>query len=239
MDMNVESTYQLIMVVSNFSNKGNMGTLIRAAVANSCSELVLVGSNRFSTHGAHGAQKHMKVVCASNWAEAKNIYIKRKKCEMVCIFPSNIINSSGRIPIPIRKRQFMNQTAFCFALREDEIEEVPQYCDKIMYVPQRCFEDTNRPIIPLEISTVACLVLQHFASWANFNERSTTGYKYDLDEDVKHSEWRVKKGFASIIDIDNKSDNIIQKDNEEKNAELLDEDEDEVQFTSLYGNEDY
>lgn len=45
------------LVVANPSAKNNLGTLIRCAAAFSVEEVVVVGSSKWSTHGAHGSNK--------------------------------------------------------------------------------------------------------------------------------------------------------------------------------------
>jgi hypothetical protein len=209
-----QQEFEHILVTSNLSKKGNVGTLVRACVAFSTSELLLVGNNRFATHGAHGSQKHMRVVCATNWREAEKYLHLKRNCEIVGIVPSGALSFSDNNqrkllsqPIPIHERQFNKKTAFILALRSDEINEISNICDKLMFIPQRTTTTppgattSSMPICPLEASTVACIVLQHFASWAKFNERSTSGYKYDLDSNVVQGQWRVKKGVADIIDV--------------------------------------
>ena len=42
---------------------GNIGTILRCAVAFGADAFVIVGSNKFSTHGAHGECLHIHVLC--------------------------------------------------------------------------------------------------------------------------------------------------------------------------------
>ena len=49
-------------------------------------------------------------------------------------------------------------------------------------------------VIPLDPSTVTCLVLQHFASWAAFQQRGSSGYKFHVETGLSHR--RQRKGVA-------------------------------------------
>jgi tRNA C32,U32 (ribose-2'-O)-methylase TrmJ len=51
---------EVYLVAANNAG-GNVGTLVRACAAFGAAELVLVGHPKHATHGAHGAQKHVKV----------------------------------------------------------------------------------------------------------------------------------------------------------------------------------
>ena len=44
---------------------------------------------------------------------------------------------------------------------------------------------------------MTCLVLQHFASWAAFQQRGSTGYKFDVETGLSHR--RERKGVASRV----------------------------------------
>lgn len=50
------------LVVANPSTKNNLGTLIRCAAAFAVEEVIVVGSSKWSTHGAHGSNKVNKVL---------------------------------------------------------------------------------------------------------------------------------------------------------------------------------
>ncbi|KAG6578174.1 trna rrna methyltransferase family protein [Phytophthora cinnamomi] len=51
------SSVELYMVLSNKSGRQNLGTYLRTASAFGTTQVLVVGSERFGTHGAHRAQK--------------------------------------------------------------------------------------------------------------------------------------------------------------------------------------
>ncbi len=66
--------------------KRNLGPLIRCATVFGASLLVVVGSRRFGTHGAHGSECRLRIVHFFSWAEAKAFLTSRcPKCMFFAI----------------------------------------------------------------------------------------------------------------------------------------------------------
>ena len=59
----------LFLMVENLSTR-NIGPLIRTASALGCTELLIVGSKKFSTHGAHASKRRLRVAHFWHWPEA-------------------------------------------------------------------------------------------------------------------------------------------------------------------------
>lgn len=56
--MSLAPAYQCYLVLSNpAGTKNNLGNLIRCAAAFAVAQVVVVGADRWSTHGAHGSHK--------------------------------------------------------------------------------------------------------------------------------------------------------------------------------------
>ena len=229
------------LVTPQQSPGGNVGTLIRAASAFNASELVLVGHPRFASHGAHGAQKHVHVTYAIDWAETAEYLREERNCiDIIAVVPpsSPMAGKTALITqaeedntarcaaaVPVHTRPFRGSTAFILAVRPGIAEEVEVFCDRFMYVPQymrpleikqNCvpsIDDSSNDnndggthgqmrqpavstCVTLDMSTVACIVLQHFASWACFHERGSVGHKF-IVSDVHHR--RERKGVATRV----------------------------------------
>mmetsp|Transcript_8435 Transcript_8435/g.15892 ORF Transcript_8435/g.15892 Transcript_8435/m.15892 type:complete len:252 (+) Transcript_8435:95-850(+) len=60
---------QCLLVAVEQDRGANIGTSLRCAVAFRADAFVLVGSNKYSTHGAHGAQAHIPVFHFYHWDE--------------------------------------------------------------------------------------------------------------------------------------------------------------------------
>ena len=60
------SAGQSYMVVE-IKPKQNIGTILRCAVAFGIDRFIIIGSPKFGTHGAHGAQKFMTIMHFFYW----------------------------------------------------------------------------------------------------------------------------------------------------------------------------
>lgn len=60
---------QCLLVAVEQARGGNVGTSLRCAVAFRADAFVLVGSSKYSTHGAHGAQAHIPILHFYQWDE--------------------------------------------------------------------------------------------------------------------------------------------------------------------------
>uniref|UniRef100_A0A7S2RST3 Uncharacterized protein n=1 Tax=Rhizochromulina marina TaxID=1034831 RepID=A0A7S2RST3_9STRA len=105
----------------------NVGPLVRACSAFAAAALVLVGGQRFATHGAHGSQRHVKVLSAADWDEA--IEYLREDCQVdVCaVLPGPTVlgasagSSEARTALPhvlahTLHRRLRRSTAFLLLL---------------------------------------------------------------------------------------------------------------------------
>mmetsp|Transcript_46354 Transcript_46354/g.63113 ORF Transcript_46354/g.63113 Transcript_46354/m.63113 type:complete len:239 (-) Transcript_46354:204-920(-) len=196
---NHDSKHELRLVLPHLRNYGNVGPFVRAAAAFSASELILVGEyNRFSTHGAHGSQKHVCVRSSSDWAEA-TAYLRDDHHSNVFALVSP--DTPGAEPIIHRGIPiFHRSTAIIVALpqllggTDDAVKTVldciAPHCDRLVFIPQ---VHQDRPLDP---SLLACIALQHFAAWAHFDERQRTGHKFQLGA-YKHR--REAKGYAAPV----------------------------------------
>lgn len=57
-------------LVIEIKPKQNIGTILRCAVAFGIDALVVIGSHKFGTHGAHGAQKFIPVLHFYYWVSS-------------------------------------------------------------------------------------------------------------------------------------------------------------------------
>ncbi|CAM9929285.1 unnamed protein product [Discosporangium mesarthrocarpum] len=84
MDEGVPVVY---LAIANPSVRNNLGTLIRCAAAFAVKEVVVVGVSKFSTHGAHGSQKHVQCVHFHDWATAAAYLRGDRRCHICGIGP--------------------------------------------------------------------------------------------------------------------------------------------------------
>lgn len=66
-----EDKIPFFVACPNPCRANNLGPLIRCCVAFGAQKLILVGSHQFSTHGAHGSQKHIRTEAFMTWAQVQ------------------------------------------------------------------------------------------------------------------------------------------------------------------------
>ena len=122
---------QVWLVTPHFKSHGNVGPLVRASSAFSAAELLLVGEDKFTTHGAHGSQKHVQVVNARDWEEATSYLKDERGCDVFAIVPPSHPGAE-----PVHRRNFRRSTAFVLALSSELAQVVAPMCDRAVCVTQ-------------------------------------------------------------------------------------------------------
>lgn len=77
---------RLLLVAVEQRRGGCVGTALRSAVAFGAAAVVLVGARQHSTHGAHGAQKHIPILHFFHWDDFRE-FVKsvNSDCELCCL----------------------------------------------------------------------------------------------------------------------------------------------------------
>ncbi|DAZ93870.1 TPA: hypothetical protein N0F65_008136 [Lagenidium giganteum] len=175
------SPVELYVVLSNKNGKKNLGTYLRTASAFGAKQVIVVGSDRFGTHGAHGAHKYVDIVHVYDFQQAKD-YLGERSCEIVGI---------KRDGIPLFAAQQANYQRSCAFVVDNE-PQMPQFpglspeqvaiCDRFVHVPHHT-ANTAQPALETTVETA--IVFYHFTLWAKFPVRSfqeaTSQGKFDLD----------------------------------------------------------
>ena len=106
----------------------NIGTVLRCAIAFGAEYLVIVGSNKFSTHGAHGAQKHIKILHFFYWNECADFFSSSDIC--------GIVNKSEHQfrSDPVHRIRIFNSTLFIVPLSTDLTLEQISICNRLVHV---------------------------------------------------------------------------------------------------------
>lgn len=73
--------YAELYVVIETTRGQCIGTTLRCAVAFGATALILVGSDKVSTHGAHGAQNHIRMLHFFYWRDCE-VFLSSKKCSI-------------------------------------------------------------------------------------------------------------------------------------------------------------
>ena len=167
--------YELFVCVET-RRKSNVGTIMRCAVAFGATSVILVGSASVSTHGAHEAKKHVRMVHFYYWHECI-AYVKGKGCTVVGISPYELPGTSCAVQ---RVGFGAFSVAFVVGERQGLSEEQVRVSDVVAHVafPRQELED----YIPFD--NKIAVALQNFASkTVGFAEHRRDGEKYSIEQE--------------------------------------------------------
>lgn len=186
---NEDEGNNLIVCIETHRNK-SIGTLMRCAVAFGASMIVIVGSPKFSTHGAYEAKKFIRVIHFFYWKDCID-FVKTRGCIVYGISPRRLeINSSSNQRIasdsdstsssyPIEEVSFgENFAAFIVGEKDGLTSEQISISDKVLHVsfPYQELEE----FVHYDSKIATCF--HHYASSAGLSQRSRQGEKYTLQE---------------------------------------------------------
>ena len=128
------SRSNIFFVALEIYRRRNIGTIIRCAVAFGAKAILVVGSPVFSTHGSHGAHKHIEILHFYYWNELR-AYVRSLDC---CIYgvtsDVNHLNSTS-----IENISFHSSAVFIIGGKQDALsEEQVSICDVLISVPFPC-----------------------------------------------------------------------------------------------------
>lgn len=166
---------ELYVVLFNTSGRQNLGTYLRTASAFGATQVIVVGSDRFGTHGAHRAQKYVDIVHFYHLAEA-HAYLKSKGCAIVGVKSTEGSRAAHVMP-------YTGSTAFLIENEDGCImSEHAALCDGFVHVP---FHGPQKTPLVMDTTVIAAIVLHHFTKWAGFIPRAfeatSTQGKFVLD----------------------------------------------------------
>ena len=87
----------MLFVALEVKPRQNIGTNLRTAVAFGATAVIVVGSRKFSFHGAHGAEKHIPVIHFFSWEEC-SLFAKSLDCKLYGISGTPSVSSNVHMP---------------------------------------------------------------------------------------------------------------------------------------------
>lgn len=175
---------ECFLVVHNVAKKHNVGVLARSASAFSCTAVLLCGGEgKFNTHGAHGADAHVKFLHFATLALCKAFCIERGVSLVGVELTADAVDVASA-------DAFTRSCAFLLGnegsgLSPSEIA----LCDKCVYIPQY-----GGGTASLNVACAAAIVLHRFACWAGYAERGREGAKFVVDARPQRTS---KRGVAN------------------------------------------
>lgn len=179
----------MIVCVETHRNK-SIGTLMRCAVAFGASIIMIVGSPKFSTHGAYEAKKFIRVIHFFYWKDCIE-FVRRKGFCIYGICPRSLKGKAdSTLEIESDKGLLTSSVAVesmifdkrCIAFIVGEKEgltlEQMSVCDTLLHVgfPNMELEE----FVHYDSKIATCF--HHQASSAGYSQRSRHGEKYTLQD---------------------------------------------------------
>ncbi|KAG3021279.1 hypothetical protein PC121_g8739 [Phytophthora cactorum] len=208
------SSVELYMVLSNKSGRQNLGTYLRTASAFGTTQVLVVGSERFGTHGAHRAQKYIDVVQFYEFAEARE-YLKTKGCTIFGLSKQSAGSFAAHATPYEGTSAFVIDNEFP-GLSEDQ----RAICDHFVHVPFHGEQTEASNQLALDTTVVTAITLHHFTAFAQFPvraiEATNTQGKFVLDAyptfDPAHNERGQEKAAMREAKRANADDGLSEGD---------------------------
>ncbi|CAH0480439.1 unnamed protein product [Peronospora belbahrii] len=173
------NSVELYVVLSNRSGRQNLGTYLRTASAFGATQVVVVGSKRFGTHGAHRAQKYVDVVQCYEFADAR-AFLKSKGCTIFGL------SKQPTGSFAAHATPYQGTSAFVIDNEFPGLStEQHAICDHFVHVPFHGKQTKASSELVLDTTVVTAITLHHFTAFAQFPiraiEATSTQGKFVLD----------------------------------------------------------
>jgi hypothetical protein len=204
---NLEKPPKIYLLLENSHKANNLGTILRCAAAFGVTQVVTVGCNKCSTHGSHGAAKHVSRVTFPGMEQAVSYLRGECGCNSLVGILGGLANdrevngypvvetndfyhvdvskestekSTKKYSYPVHSRHFIEGNC-CFVVNKKPKGlpiSLASSCDFFIHIPHvSVTEDDN--LCVLDIPSCLSIILHHFTSWANYDERGFQGHKYE------------------------------------------------------------
>lgn len=206
---------EFYVVVDVHQKRKNIGTALRCAVAFGAKAVIVVGYADFGTHGAHGAQRHIEIICVPTWNEctafARNLNCHIYGVVTLAMFPPD--SDVCRNSLAVEQLAFQNRAFFVLVDSDDRRDELILQCDNTVHVG-----GINRK--RLNFDSIVGICFHHFAVSCKFKEISFDSEKFCIvdggvassstSEGVKYANFssNIRKLSCSPTGCDNNSVDI-------------------------------
>jgi hypothetical protein len=174
-----------LIVAVETNRRTNIGTILRCAVAFGADAMVIIGSKKYSTHGAHGAQSHVTILHFYDWFSFRD-YAKLNGFTIYGV-------SSKRIPketVCVEDMHFHSSIAFIACNKTDTFtNDQMQVCDGLLHVPFPTPEDLS---INVHNDLKLSICLERFAVQMNAIPVERRGEKFVLDYNMRRTQVTVR-----------------------------------------------
>lgn len=124
---------ELILAIETHRGRG-IGTFLRCGAAFGASAIIIVGSPKFGTHGAMGAQKYTQIMHYYTWGECLD-YVREKGCDVVGISPHLVTSKvATKVSKCVDSLSFKSSVCFVIAEKDGLTQDMINFCDEVFHV---------------------------------------------------------------------------------------------------------
>lgn len=162
---------ECFLIQHNIGKKHNVGTLARCATAFGVKAVLLVGSRQYNAFGAHGSAEHVEFRHFNTLADCRKWLKEEKGAQIIGV---EICQGAQRV----QSHPFTGNTAFLLGNEGQGMNQNQMdVCDSFVYIPQH-----GPGTASLNVACAAAIVLHQFATWADYQERERSGFKFVVGE---------------------------------------------------------
>jgi len=161
------------VLIYNVAKKGNIGTIVRTAVAFGATQLIVVGNRKINTLGNQMTNRFISWKFFDKWAACR-AWIREQGFSLVGVEIAPRAKS-------VTSRPFTAKTVFMLGNEGSGISpQCMDECDELVYIPQ-----FGRGTASLNVATAAAVVLHEFAQFAQYPDHAPVqGHKFVVDESL-------------------------------------------------------
>eukprot|EP00668_Euglena_longa_P048061 GGOE01065115.1.p1 GENE.GGOE01065115.1~~GGOE01065115.1.p1 ORF type:complete len:197 (-),score=55.15 GGOE01065115.1:236-826(-) len=156
------------LLLHNIAKRGNVGNIVRSAVAFGVKEIITYGNKDARPQGPRIPWEHIPVRHFSKLSEAITYLKEPPRCCWICgveIDPQ---------ATPVQQHPFRGNTCFVLGNEGQGLDERQmQACDHFVYIPQY-----GSGTASLNVNVAGSIILHHFGIWANKHTACVEGNRY-------------------------------------------------------------
>lgn len=185
----------LLFLMAEVRPHQNLGTMLRLCAGFGANGMIIIGSNKYGAHGAHGAQKHVPVIHFYDWKEAVE-FTQALRCTLYGI-NNNEMNPKTSIITPClvaQEVEYSNRSVFVLNntgyLSADEI----RICAHVITLDVPCCKINNGVvgIGSIKYEAVVGICLNYYSCFKqHMPEREFKGEKFKIEFKTDHSDGQI------------------------------------------------